>query len=128
LKFFQATAGDVITAYASLVPWVMTQKLEIAYRSPVPLKSVLKFSVCCFLFLSFGFFSKQNNNKKGRKTTFCRAAQRHCVCCCRVFRRAKSNQICCSRRVCETENQSSKNVNVNEIDFIQGRETTENLR
>lgn len=38
-----ATVGDIVTAYACLTTAVMTQKLEISYRSPVPLKSVLRF-------------------------------------------------------------------------------------
>lgn len=37
-----ATVGDVVTAYAALANGVMTQKLEISYRTPVPLKSVLR--------------------------------------------------------------------------------------
>lgn len=38
-----ATVGDMVTAYACLTTAAMTRKLEISYRSPVPLKSVLRF-------------------------------------------------------------------------------------
>jgi acyl-coenzyme A thioesterase PaaI-like protein len=38
-----ATIGDIVTAYAATGSFMMTFSLEIAYRSPVPLLSVLRF-------------------------------------------------------------------------------------
>ncbi len=38
-----ATIGDIVTAYAASGSFVMTFSLEIGYRSPVPLLSVLRF-------------------------------------------------------------------------------------
>ncbi len=76
-----ATIGDVVTAYAALSNFVMTHTLEIIFRSPVPINSILRFSggkkigqnirsdaILC----AVDFFDVRNNLKFTAKGIFAR--------------------------------------------------------